>query len=60
MEAYETDDTVITDEPANGVDLVNVFRSYTQREKDEWHAFQDNFVNRMWQDYQFSRLQRTV
>ncbi|XXG42204.1 hypothetical protein AAC387_Pa01g2535 [Persea americana] len=53
MEAYETDDTIITDEPANGVDLVNVFRSYTQREKDEWHAFQDNFVNRMWQDYQF-------
>ena len=51
-EASETGDTDVDNE----IDLANVIRPYTQRERDEWQAFRDNFANRMWQEYQFSRM----
>ncbi|RWR98177.1 protein ALP1-like protein [Cinnamomum micranthum f. kanehirae] len=56
---YEFDDTeetsakdaVQNEEGGSEVDLCGVFRPYSQRERDEWHAFRDNFANNLWEEY---------
>ena len=59
-EASDVNDAVHYDDPADEIDLANVFKPYTQRDRDEWHAFCDNFAARMWQEYQSSRAHRTI
>ena len=59
-EASDVGDTVHGDDPIDEYYLVIVFRLYTQQEMDEWHPFRDNFVVRMWEEYQSSKGHRTI
>ncbi|RWR77272.1 protein ALP1-like protein [Cinnamomum micranthum f. kanehirae] len=50
-EETSAEDAVQNEEGGSEVDLAGVFRPYSQRERDEWHAFRDNFANNLWEEY---------
>ena len=51
---------VQSEEAGNVADLARVFRPYTQRESDEWHAFRESFANKIWDEYQMIRTHGSV
>ena len=60
-EAMEDDDLIldeISEVPANSNSLpAQVMRSYTQREREMWHAFKDNLAIKMWEEFTGQNVQ---